>query len=886
MFMYARVPAGTKLPTYDSTPHPAMASSGTTEIIDIRPGPTEFDILQDIKKGLRPANGGEKTLPTLLLYDETGLRLFEKITYLEEYYLTNAEIEVLEKYADDIAERVKPGSIVLELGSGNLRKVNILLQAIERAGKDVDYYAVDLSLPELKRTFSEIPTAGYKHVRCFGLYGTYDHALEWLKSSKVHEKPKTILWLGSSLGNFKRHEVPPFLAGFRDAINPGDNMLIGIDSCKDADRVYHAYNDKDDVTHQFILNGLKHANRIMDDDSAFKLDEWEAIGEFDEQAGRHHAFVSPLKDVVVDGVSIPQGERIRIEESYKYSRDEVLRLWHEAGLVENTIFGTSLGNYGLHLVAKPPFYFSSYPEQYAAKPVPSLADWQQLWAAWDAVTRTMIPEDELLAKPIKLRNVCIFYLGHIPTFLDMHITRATDGSPTEPAYFTKIFERGIDPDVENPEKCHTHSEIPEIWPALEDILKFQERVRQRVHELYTSASTDSNPRVARALWLVFEHETMHLETLLYMLIQSEKVVPPPGTPTPDFAAQAHQSEALAVENQWFHIPEANITLGLEDPEDAASTNHYFGWDNEKPPRSAHVTGFQAKARPITNGEYAEYLIKTGKTAIPASWSDRPYDAQSIEQASKRDSVMNGANGHSNGVNGSIQNIIHGKYVRTVFGAIPLRYALNWSVVASYDEIAGCAQWMGGRIPTLEEVRSIYSYVEREKSKEFAKTLGKTIPAVNSHLLNDGVEESPPSGPFLNGNSGVSSSPDPHSIFASLEGVNVGFQHWHPVSVAEKGKQLCGQSDLGGMWEWTSTTLEKQDGFEPMSLYPGYTGSSSPPMPIRVLTAPADFFDGKHNVVLGGSWATHPRIAGRKTFVNWYQRNYPYVWAGARIVRDE
>lgn len=26
----------------------------------------------------------------------------------------------------------------------------------------------------------------------------------------------------------------------------------------------------------------------------------------------------------------------------------------------------------------------------------------------------------------------------------------------------------------------------------------------------------------------------------------------------------------------------------------------------------------------------------------------------------------------------------------------------------------------------------------------------------------------------------------------------------------------------------------------------------------------DFFDGKHNIVLGGSWATHPRIAGRTT----------------------
>jgi formylglycine-generating enzyme required for sulfatase activity len=54
---------------------------------------------------------------------------------------------------------------------------------------------------------------------------------------------------------------------------------------------------------------------------------------------------------------------------------------------------------------------------------------------------------------------------------------------------------------------------------------------------------------------------------------------------------------------------------------------------------------------------------------------------------------------------------------------------------------------------------------------------------------------------------------------------VGFKHWHPVSVTDKGDKLCGQSDLGGVWEWTSTVLEKHDKFEPMTLYPGYTGTS-------------------------------------------------------------
>lgn len=48
--------------------------------------------------------------------------------------------------------------MILIITCRNLRKVNILLQAIDRLGKDVEYYAVDLSLPELERTFSEIPT--------------------------------------------------------------------------------------------------------------------------------------------------------------------------------------------------------------------------------------------------------------------------------------------------------------------------------------------------------------------------------------------------------------------------------------------------------------------------------------------------------------------------------------------------------------------------------------------------------------------------------------------------------------------------------------------------------------------------------------------------------
>ena len=91
---------------------------GPASILDIRQNGVEFSILDDMRILLNPKKGEEKRMPTLLLYNEQGLKLFEDITYLDEYYLTNAEIEVLEKHAVDIARHMPAGSQVVELGSG------------------------------------------------------------------------------------------------------------------------------------------------------------------------------------------------------------------------------------------------------------------------------------------------------------------------------------------------------------------------------------------------------------------------------------------------------------------------------------------------------------------------------------------------------------------------------------------------------------------------------------------------------------------------------------------------------------------------------------------------------------------------------------------------
>ena len=93
-------------------------NANDVSIIDIRRNEISFSTIDEMNAKLRPAPGQEKSLPTMLLYDEQGLKLFEDITYLEEYYLTNAEINVLERYADNITKSIRTGSRLVELGSG------------------------------------------------------------------------------------------------------------------------------------------------------------------------------------------------------------------------------------------------------------------------------------------------------------------------------------------------------------------------------------------------------------------------------------------------------------------------------------------------------------------------------------------------------------------------------------------------------------------------------------------------------------------------------------------------------------------------------------------------------------------------------------------------
>jgi ergothioneine biosynthesis protein EgtB len=173
----------------------------------------------------------------------------------------------------------------------------------------------------------------------------------------------------------------------------------------------------------------------------------------------------------------------------------------------------------------------------------------------------------------------------------------------------------------------------------------------------------------------------------------------------------------------------------------------------------------------------------------------------------------------------------GIWVRTLFGDLPFEEAADWPACVMRAEAHAYARWEGERLPTEAEFHRAAFYSP------------------------DGTRREHPWG---------DEAPGP-------EHGNLGFRRWSPTPVGShpRGASAFGVHELvGNGWEWTSTPFAPFPGFEPLPRYPGYS---------------ADFFDGRHFVLLGGSWATDTRLV-RRSFRDWFQPHYPYVFSKFRCVR--
>jgi L-histidine Nalpha-methyltransferase / hercynylcysteine S-oxide synthase len=123
----------------------------------------------------------------------------------------------------------------------------------------------------------------------------------------------------------------------------------------------------------------------------------------------------------------------------QYTREAAYRLFTGANLRPLGCWTDPNSNYSLWLLERPPFIFQPLRSPASALSntpfgTPTLYEFKEMRAAWNFTTK-MIPESMLFEKPIDLRHICLFYIGHIPAFLDIHLSNLLGEPHTEPEYF-------------------------------------------------------------------------------------------------------------------------------------------------------------------------------------------------------------------------------------------------------------------------------------------------------------------------------------------------------------------------------------------------------------------------------------------------------------------
>ncbi|WP_048906752.1 L-histidine N(alpha)-methyltransferase [Pedobacter sp. V48] len=295
----------------------------TTTRTTEKSSPVELQFIADTIAGLKAS---PKFMHSKYFYDEHGDRLFQQIMDMDEYYLTNAEMDILKNYSGEIARVIsaeKTPFDLIELGAGDATKSIHLLRALVARELEFSYLPVDISAHVIGELEDKLPRQ-LPSLDIKGLNGDYLDMLG--KVSSFSGRRKVVLFMGANIGNMHPDQAVKFCAELKQSLSKGDLLIIGFDLKKDPRQILAAYNDAAGITRAFNLNLLERINRELDGD--FNLGDFEHYASYDPETGSCKSYLISLTDQLVhigenETIQFSENEPVFMEISQKYSIEEI-----------------------------------------------------------------------------------------------------------------------------------------------------------------------------------------------------------------------------------------------------------------------------------------------------------------------------------------------------------------------------------------------------------------------------------------------------------------------------------------------------------------------------------------------------------------------------------
>jgi len=166
---------------------------------------------------------------------------------------------------------------------------------------------------------------------------------------------RLVAFFGGTIGNFPTHQRHVFLGRLREAMGPGDHLLLGADLIKDPNRLLAAYDDSGGVTAEFNLNLIRVLARELDGHGVSPNDfahvaRWNADEHRMEMWLRARCDIDAIFAAIGFPWIVPAGAEILTEISVKFDLGDLHEELRAHGFAVTTSWMDRRGDYSLSLV--------------------------------------------------------------------------------------------------------------------------------------------------------------------------------------------------------------------------------------------------------------------------------------------------------------------------------------------------------------------------------------------------------------------------------------------------------------------------------------------------------------------------------------------------------